>query len=67
MLILCLLNVCIYSRVDPDQETEAQKAIDAFFSQNSIVPSPWSSGSKSKIVEYKCVFFVIEENSVFAH
>ncbi|XP_035224623.1 protein aurora borealis-like isoform X2 [Stegodyphus dumicola] len=27
---------------DTDQEVKAQQAIDAFFSQNSVVPSPWS-------------------------
>ncbi|KAG8177575.1 hypothetical protein JTE90_011741 [Oedothorax gibbosus] len=32
--------------VDAEQEVKAQKAIDTFFSQNSIVPSPWSSSPK---------------------
>ncbi|GFS28185.1 protein aurora borealis [Trichonephila inaurata madagascariensis] len=32
--------------VDAEQEMKAQKAIDTFFSQNSIVPSPWSSSPK---------------------
>ncbi|GBN30364.1 Protein aurora borealis [Araneus ventricosus] len=34
------------TRVDEEQEVKAQKAIDTFFSQNSIVPSPWSSSPK---------------------
>ncbi|XP_042894665.1 protein aurora borealis isoform X1 [Parasteatoda tepidariorum] len=33
--------------VDAEQEMKAQEAIDTFFSQNSIVPSPWSDPSDS--------------------
>ncbi|GFS71912.1 protein aurora borealis [Nephila pilipes] len=41
------------SWVDAEQEKKAQKAIDVFFSQNSIVPSPWSSSPKEDRCEIK--------------
>ncbi|XP_033102632.1 protein aurora borealis-like [Anneissia japonica] len=40
------------TQVDQDAEQRIQEAIDKFFSQNKVVPSPWSSGKPVKHVTF---------------
>ena len=37
-----------FCRPDKEVEERAQKAIDNFFSNNLIAPSPWNSNAKGK-------------------
>ncbi|XP_076162836.1 aurora kinase A activator-like protein bora [Ptiloglossa arizonensis] len=39
--------------VDPETETKAQAAIDRFFKENQIIPSPWEMKRKDNLINMK--------------
>jgi len=43
----CRSDHCLHALCSPEDDKEAQEAVDTFFSQCTILPSPWTTGRKT--------------------